>query len=134
MTWLFANGNTPCRCWSRDATAYKLEPVKGIVKPPFSPGKAYGRGNQARVVEERPSPAERRAPMTWAQRLKRVFNIVIETCSVCGGAMTVIACIEDPVVIKQILDHVEHKAEASEPRALPESRAPPVGLQSGLFD
>jgi hypothetical protein len=93
-----------------------------------------GRGNQARVVEERPSPAERRASMTWAQRLKRVFNIDIETCSVCGGAMKVIACIEDPVVIKQILDHLEHKAEASEPWALPESRAPPVGLQSGLFD
>ena len=63
--------------------------------------------------------------MTWAQRLKRVFNIDIETCSVCGGAMKVIACIEDPVVIKQILDHLEHKAEASEPWALPESRAPP---------
>jgi hypothetical protein len=77
-----------------------------------------GRGNQARVVEERPSPAERRASMTWAQRLKRVFNIDIETCSVCGGAMKVIACIEDPVVIKQILDHLEHKAEASEPWAL----------------
>jgi len=23
--------------------------------------------------------------MTWAQRLKRVFNIDIETCSKCGG-------------------------------------------------
>jgi rRNA maturation protein Nop10 len=29
--------------------------------------------------------------MTWAQRLKRVFNIDIETCSVCGGATKVIA-------------------------------------------
>ena len=62
------------------------------------------------------------------RRLKRVFNIDIETCPACGGAMKVIACIEDPVVIKQILDHLEHKAVASEPRA------PPVGLQSGLFD
>ena len=35
--------------------------------------------------------------MTWAQRLKRVFNIDIETCSGCGGAMKVIACIEDPI-------------------------------------
>ena len=34
--------------------------------------------------------------MTWAQRLKRVFNIDIETCSGCGGAMKVIACIEEP--------------------------------------
>jgi hypothetical protein len=72
--------------------------------------------------------------MTWAQRLKRVFNIDIETCSACGGAMKVIVCIEDPIVIKQILDHLEHKAEASELRALPESRAPPAGLHHGLFD
>ncbi|MES9851758.1 MAG: hypothetical protein ABW170_08000 [Candidatus Thiodiazotropha sp. L084R] len=39
-----------------------------------------------------------------------------------AGAMKVIACIEDPVVIKQILDHLKHKAEASEPRALPEEQ------------
>jgi hypothetical protein len=72
--------------------------------------------------------------MTWAQRLKRVFNIDIETCPARGGAMKVIACIEDPVVIKQILDHLKHKAEASEPWALPESRAPPAELPLGLFD
>ena len=49
--------------------------------------------------------------MTWAQRLKRVFNIDIETCSDCGCAMKVIACIEDPVVIKQILDHMKNQVE-----------------------
>ena len=59
--------------------------------------------------------------MSWAQRLKRVFNIDIETCSECGGAMKVIACIEDPEVIKQILDHLRQKAETSE-------------LPPGLFD
>ena len=48
--------------------------------------------------------------------------------------MKVIVCIEDPVVIKQILDHLKHKAEINEPRALPESRAPPAELQQGLFD
>jgi rRNA maturation protein Nop10 len=30
--------------------------------------------------------------MSWAQRLKRVFNIDIKTCPECGGAMKVIAC------------------------------------------
>jgi len=65
--------------------------------------------------------------MTWAQRLTRVFNIDIdnsagqsictvvdcresvghkdlpdETCRECGGAIKVIACIEDPVVIEKI--------------------------------
>ena len=60
--------------------------------------------------------------------LKRVFNIDIETCSG-GGAMKVIACIEDPIVIsRQILDHLEASAETSGTRALPESRAPPAEL------
>ncbi|MGY1358097.1 transposase, partial [Klebsiella pneumoniae] len=87
-----------------------------------------GRGNKVRVADEPATPAQRRASMTWAQRLKRVFNIDIETCSGCGGAMKVIACIEDPIVIKQILDHLKHKAETSGTRALPESRAPPAEL------
>jgi len=95
-----------------------------------------GKGSKAKAVDEtqEQTPAERRASMTWAQRLKRVFNIDIETCSACGGAMKVLACIEDPVVIKQILDHLKHKAEASEPKALPESRAPPAEWCHGLFD
>ena len=71
--------------------------------------------------------------MTWAQRLKRVFNIDIETCRECGGAVKVIACIEDPVVIKKILDYLKKKEEATDHNALPESRAPPAGLPPGLF-
>jgi hypothetical protein len=70
-----------------------------------------GKGSKpksANVKQEQP-PAERRASMTWAKRLKRVFNIDIETCSACGGAMKVIACIEEPVVIKQILDYLKER-------------------------
>jgi len=63
--------------------------------------------------------------MTWAQRLKRVFNIDIETCRDCGGAVKVIACIEDPVVIRKILDHLKCKDETREPVPKPKSRAPP---------
>ena len=62
--------------------------------------------------------------MIWAQRLKRVFKIDIETCNQCGGAVKVIASIEDPTVIQQILEHLEHRAESS--RTLPHPvRAPP---------
>ena len=68
--------------------------------------------------------------MSWAQRLKRVFNIDIETCAACGGAVKVIACIEDPVVIKKILDHLQSEEETREPVAKPESRAPPGALFS----
>ena len=39
--------------------------------------------------------SERRAAMTWAQRLKRAFNIDIKICEVCGGKTRVIACIMD---------------------------------------
>jgi hypothetical protein len=63
--------------------------------------------------------------MTWAQRLKRVFNIDVETCTHCGGSVKVIACIENPVVIRKILSHLLGKALSAEPVRLPKSRAPP---------
>ena len=68
--------------------------------------------------------------MTWAQRLKRVFHIDIETCSKCGGAARVIACIEDPVVIDKILTHLNLNTPAGQ-APLPHSRAPP---QAALFN
>jgi hypothetical protein len=75
-----------------------------------TPGKRR-KGNSAKALDEPPMLAERRASMTWAQRLKRVFNIDIETCRECGGAMQVIACIDDPVVIQKILNHLKDKGE-----------------------
>jgi hypothetical protein len=45
--------------------------------------------------------------MTWAQRLKQMFNIDVEICRICGGAAKVTACIDDPVVIKAILVHID---------------------------
>lgn len=55
-------------------------------------------------------------------------RVVDETCRECGGAMKVIACIEDPVVIWKSLDHLKDKAETAVHTQLPESRAPSVGL------
>ncbi len=66
--------------------------------------------------------------MTWAQRLKRVFNIDIETCSKCSGTVSVIACIEDPVVIDKILTHLDKNAPLAAPVMLPHSREPPRNL------
>jgi hypothetical protein len=84
-------------------------------------------GNKAKAPDAQdPAPAERRASMTWAQRLKRVFHIDIETCRHCGRAVKIIACIEDPVVIKTILDHLAAKGAAD--RTRPESRAPPQAV------
>jgi hypothetical protein len=90
-----------------------------------------GRGTKAKASgPEAAQPAECRASMSWAQRLKRVFNIDIETCSVCGGSMKVVACIEDPLVINKILTHLRSKGLYRETAGLPESRAPP---QQDLF-
>lgn len=89
-----------------------------------------GKGNKAKAADETQdqTSAERQASMSWAQRLKHVFNIDVETCSECGGTVKVIACIEDPVIIKKILTHLETKAASSDFHHLPQSRAPPTGL------
>ena len=68
--------------------------------------------------------------MTWAQRLKRVFNIDIEVCDICGKKVKVIACIEDPAVIKQILEHLKKQMPATIKYVIPEGRSPP---QRSLF-
>jgi len=68
---------------------------------------------------------ERRAKMTWAQRLKRVFDIQINICEHCGGTVKVIACIEDRDTIDKILNHVRKKESDGEGNPS-EARAPPV--------
>jgi len=110
----------------------------------ITPGQR-GKGRKPKTPDspEERTPAECHAAMTWAQRLKRVFNIDITTCQDCGGAMTVIpkalatlmgqalACIEDHDVIQKILIHLQMNTKATAPGPLPEPRAPPI---SDLFD
>ena len=69
-----------------------------------------GNGSESQTDEEEEGKAKRRG-MSWAQRLKRVFGIEIEIFPHCRGGVRIIACIEDPVVIRQILSHVETKQE-----------------------
>jgi len=91
-----------------------------------------GRGKKVKAPNEvqDQTSAEKRASMTWAKRLKRVFDIDIETCSECGGDVRIIACIEDPVVIQKILDHVDQNVSLRKVVRVPKCRAPPV---TGLF-
>lgn len=87
-------------------------------------GRGKGRAEAAKA--EARTPAEQRSAMTWAKRLKRVFGIDIETCTACGGPMRIIACIEDPAVIKTILAHLAGKARPVHAARLPPGRAPPA--------
>ena len=56
--------------------------------------------------------------MTWAQRLKRVFGIDIETCPACGREMRIILWIEEPDVFEKILVHLVLKGGRSYPAAV----------------
>ena len=64
--------------------------------------------------------------------MKRVFKIDIETCEHCGGAVKVIASIEDPAVNNKILEHLDRRAEAATPVFRPFARAPPQQELPGL--
>ena len=71
-------------------------------------------------------------------RLKRVFDIDIETCSECGGDVRIIpkalaslagqalASIEDLAVIQKILAHLDDNATSAATAWLPDCRASPV--------
>jgi len=118
-----------------------------------------GSKKKASATQESQSPIAKRAAMSWARRLKRVFDIDIETCERCQGhvkvtalahpcargisaSLHVIACIEDPEVIEKILMHLADKARQENSsdvvQQMPETRGPPecfdeVGQQIELF-
>jgi hypothetical protein len=70
------------------------------------------------------------APLSWAERLKRVFQIDIERCPKCGGKLRVIAAITQPDVIQKILDHV-HQQQAP-PRKPPGRASRPINTRIQL--
>jgi hypothetical protein len=43
--------------------------------------------------------------LSWARLFKRVFDVDVEHCPNCGGALKIIAAIEDPPVIIKTLSH-----------------------------
>jgi Putative transposase len=53
-----------------------------------------------------PTFARRRHGMTWAVRRRRVFNIDVSRCERCGGTARIIACIENPEMVRRILTHL----------------------------
>ncbi|MFT6907197.1 MAG: hypothetical protein ACJAS1_003874 [Oleiphilaceae bacterium] len=86
---------------------------------------------QALPTGQEKTQANKHQSMTWAQRLKRVFNIDIETCEQCGGVVKVIASIKDPLVIQKILSHLNTKNDDVVELLPPQRRAPP---QISLFE
>ena len=89
---------------------------------PAKRGKGSARKTSSTTKEK--SEADSHKSLTWADRLKRVFKIDVSVCSRCGGDVKIMACIEDPLVINKILDHLDAKS-ATPVNHLAKSRAPP---------
>lgn len=71
----------------------------------------------------------RRSKMSWAMRLKRVFNIDITVCRHCQGRVRIIACIEERAVIDKILAHLNQQQQQQPQTSVQVSlciRAPPI--------
>jgi hypothetical protein len=60
-------------------------PVSKKAKKPATSTPAESAVDQARPT----------APLTWAERVKRVFDIDISVCPLCGGTLRVIADVTD---------------------------------------
>jgi hypothetical protein len=77
--------------------------------------------------------AAKHVAMSWAQRLKRVFGIDIHACEHCGGAVKIIASIEESELIEAILAHVGLNRTDGPRSHTPAARGPPEG-EFGFFD
>jgi hypothetical protein len=107
-------------CRSKEVVHLNLTRFHGV----FAPNSKY----RALVTPAKPAYMPSLA-ITWAKRLKRVFDIDIETCSECGGNVKIIASIEDPAVIQKILAHLDDNVRSAATAMLPDCRASPtVGL------
>ena len=54
-----------------------------------------------------------------------LVNIDVQTCDDCGGAVKIIAAIEDPTAIRKILDHLEDHGAMPQAYHRPAVRGPP---------
>ena len=81
----------------------------------FAPNSKYRKavtGYDKSSVEESSAATtntNQRYRMSWAERLKRVFNIDITTCQHCQGNVRIISCIKDKSLIDKILSHLRKK-------------------------
>jgi hypothetical protein len=91
--------------------------------PAAQPETVDSAGIEGRTIDsdagQRPSSSRR---IRWAQLLARIFEVFPLFCPACGGAMTIIACLTDPPVVRDILRHLDlpHR-----PPPLSPARAPP---------
>ena len=129
--------------WEDGTTALKLTPMERLValvpRPRVHLTRYHGvLGPHKQIVPKPPvlklvtkdqiavGPKQmglKKKNIPWARFLARVFNIDVEICSKCGGKMKIIAAIEDPKVIRKILDY---NGLPTKPPSLHPARGPPT--------
>lgn len=62
-----------------------------------------------------PAPRARPRHWAWAQLMQRAFGIDVLACPRCGGRLRLLATVDDPHVIRAILESLGVPAEASPP-------------------
>lgn len=62
-------------------------------------------------------PFRRRARLTWAALIKRVYEIDPLLCPFCGGEMKIVAFITEHATVAHILEHIRMPAQQPEPLA-----------------
>ena len=71
----------------------------------------------ARALEHEEEPFRRRARLTWAALIRRVYEIDPLLCPFCGAQMKIIAFILDQASIRRILEHLRMSAQRPKPLA-----------------
>jgi hypothetical protein len=71
------------------------------------------RGKHRKALGEEPSPIEElsevapsAAKRAWARLIKQVYQVDPLVCPRCGGAMRILAFIEQPEIVEEILTHL----------------------------
>jgi hypothetical protein len=70
-----------------------------------------------RAPEHEDEPFRRRARLTWAALIRRVYEIDPLLCPLCGSQMKITAFILDQTSIRCILDHIQMPTQRPEPVA-----------------
>ena len=96
--------------WRARVVAYGVPPAKASL--PASPS-----GDDTTA---KPTPRH----WSWARLMQRAFEIDVLACPRCGGRLRLIATVEDPRAIREVLDALACSTEAMD-------RAPPPRRPSG---
>ncbi len=92
-----------------------------VVGPTSTPPPDNGQGTTGQTMKTTPT-----APMSWMQRLRRVFAIDLSRCPRCGGTVRIIAAITDPALIARILQHRDARDDFTGEAPVGGARAPPA--------